>query len=625
MLTRAPVTPSRRLRLLRRLGGALLALPLVALLAMNGLLGSGLLSHLLSLHPQWLMMEWRQAWTLRPGVVEVRDFHLRAQDRHIQWELTVDRATADIDLMALLHQTFRTRSVLARGVEFRWRPALSPLDSTPARLLGRPPITGVPEGAELTPSPPEPEPDGWSVWLQGVTVDEVREVWLGAFRVPMDARVPFGEVRFFPGQFVRLSASRLELTRAEVFRGVVPLAHHLFGSLECALDLEDWEDTRALRPFAHLDAALQVEGRLNPLGDLGVVLPVALELGGASLDLVAQVEQGRVRPGSRLTLGGEEAVGTVPPFVLRGLWRAEGVVDEVDGAVRSSLAVAVRPLRVEDTAGVPLLESPGFTATLAAPQLVLGRAPGAPSVRVALETTAPFALPPVVATLELDRASVTAGQAAVAASLSLGPETPARAGRLEATVAGLHAGWGGVRLAGNVAATVDLARLRPDADSFDLAGSALALTEVAFLSPTAQPPGWSGQVTLVQAVLTPGPPARADVEFSGRFSDARPFLALLGKQAGVPDVAMSFLHARDLRTHAWVTLRGDRLEVQRLLAEAEGVKLDSRLVVTPRAVSGVLLVSAGPLQVGLRLGGDAVEAHVLDGASWFRAQHVAAP
>src|SRR5262245_51008072 len=96
---------SRRRRFVRWALFGLLALPLVALQAMNVFLNVGV-PYLTNGKPDKFHLSYTFAWSWWPGRVDVYGLAIRGQGRNDQWALTVDHAHGDIDLQALRDREF---------------------------------------------------------------------------------------------------------------------------------------------------------------------------------------------------------------------------------------------------------------------------------------------------------------------------------------------------------------------------------------------------------------------------------------------------------------------------------------------------------------------------------------
>ena len=107
--------------------------------------------------PEKFSATWEGGWTLLPGLLHVRDLHLRGQTRRARWSAHVDSGTLQVALPALARRHFRLQGASARGVEVA------------VDMLPKPD----------TPRPPAKARRGWRVTLDDVDLSEIRSLRVG--------------------------------------------------------------------------------------------------------------------------------------------------------------------------------------------------------------------------------------------------------------------------------------------------------------------------------------------------------------------------------------------------------------------------------------------------------------
>jgi hypothetical protein len=594
------------------------------LLLLNGLLNSGLIPRLLSQQPQRLTVRWGSAWALWTGAVHVRDFTLRNQDPKAQFELTIGEAETAVEVTALLERRFQTRWVRAADVDFRFRPRLARDEH--AVELGEhfPPIEGfadalVAEHPELEAGPYAGEP--WAVQLEDVTVERVREVWVGAYRGALDADVK-GRFWLKLDHSLSIGPSTASIHRAAVFQGPVPVASAVSGSVVCTAAIKDSLVDEGAAVWQSVNGRVDLDGQLDSLAFLtqGVERATGLQVSGgkAVIKLEASVLRGKLLAGSRLEVAGDEAAALVGPYRLRGAFSAQGLVATAEGKLLSTLAVSLRPMVLESLAGDRLVQSTGVTATLAARDVVLGKVPDDATVSVGLAPTAPFPLRLLNPFVASDLFSVDSGAATVRAKLETGPGGKRGSLTLKTNRAQVRVGRS--RVSGAAVVDLDLARLRFEQGSVLLSGSSAEFSNVSILSSRARPRGWSGKLTLDAAQLTVRPGMSGSAEVSGVFSDALPFLALFGDLAGLPRWATPLFEASGLRVSGSLSFVGSTLRLRNLQAAGEGLQIHGQLDVAAAEVSGVFLVKVQGFTLGLKVTPQAVVPQLLDPDAWYALQ-----
>jgi hypothetical protein len=152
----------------------------------NGILRTRILRDGLSRQPEARLVDYETAYSIIPGRV-----HLEG-----------------LSLSDLLRRRFHATSVRASGVSLRARLRIDPADSSPEVLAALPPIPGFvdPPAADIGPERlplTDAEYDLWSVDLEDVSVDHVREVWVHTLRGQGDSHV-HGRWLFQPQRWLEM-------------------------------------------------------------------------------------------------------------------------------------------------------------------------------------------------------------------------------------------------------------------------------------------------------------------------------------------------------------------------------------------------------------------------------------
>ncbi len=605
---------------------ALIAVPVLYLVAANGLLNSGLLAGRISRSPEYLQVRWASAWSVWPGEVHVRGFHLRRQAPNFQFEVAVDKVLTEVDLTALLERRFQTSWVKSDGVEFRLRHRRARDDQdAEAGAVFDPPIAGLPD-AWFDDGPPAADDgsDPWSVRLQDVTVTGIREVWVGPYRAALVDAEARGGLSVKPRHFLDVESGQATFRQAKVFQGQLLTATDLTGTVRCELKVPALPAATIPEVLRALDWQAEIEGRLASLGFLAHHVGAdALEIsgGGAKLKLAGSAKKGLLVEGSTLQLTGEEAAVVLGPYRLRGTWNAEGTVSLVEGKRVSTLAAAVSPVRLEDLAGEKRFESTGLQVSLTATELRLGEPPADGSVSLELVRTAPFALRLLNLYVGGNGFKVDTGQATLGATLLSTPT--GKSGSLTLRMSRIQASAGRVRLRGDATLDLDLARLRFGRGSVDLSGSSASFSNFEIISSRAWTRSWNGKLTLQRAELSLWPSLRGTAEVRGSFKDASPFLALFGDAGGIPRWATPFLEAAGLKVGGALAFTGSALQLRSLSAEGDGLSIHGQMDLSAKEIRGVFRVKVQGFTIGLKLADGAVESQLQDADNWYQKQLVA--
>lgn len=220
-----------------------------------------------------------KAWTLIPGVVHVRDFKLRAEDRWSQWSLNVDSALVHVTLGSVFHRTIHAKSVDAEGVAFRIRTkrTMEELENAPEHSW--PEIAGF-EGPPLRDDARfpfgRPMVHPWTLEMENVRA-HAKELWADGERYEGPA-VASGQFKLAFDRSVAVGPVKISFERGTLEHRGDEVARALKGELEGRLHTFD---PRVVRDGAILDQ-LDVSGSLrgdgpaetdalNFLADLNIV------------------------------------------------------------------------------------------------------------------------------------------------------------------------------------------------------------------------------------------------------------------------------------------------------------------------------------------------------------------
>jgi hypothetical protein len=292
---------ARRNGYARRVAIALLAVALLILLAVlivpNRLLRSDFLRSRLNKSPDSGLLDYDSASSGLPGTVHVKNLRFRDRDPKAEWSIELAEADLTYSLVDLLRRRFHVTRVTGHGLVFHARNRLTRAQATAARARRLPPIAGFPDPPLLSPAPPHPPATGkqWSLSVENLSVDSVREIWIDDYRFTGDARLTGG---FFlrPKQRAEILPTQL-VSRTGVLRsGTRVLAEDVKARIDARFP--PWEPTR----FRGSQVLRLVIGK----ADLSVQLPTAelvnrligepagttFEKGSGRMNVKASVERG---------------------------------------------------------------------------------------------------------------------------------------------------------------------------------------------------------------------------------------------------------------------------------------------------------------------------------------------
>jgi hypothetical protein len=195
--------------------------PVLLWFGANAFLNVGL-EPIINAKPDKLRIHWTLAWMWMPGDVSVWGLEIRGQGKNDQWLITNDHATATVDIHGLTERTFRASNVKGSGATFRYRFwATEPVDPT---LDDTRPIVGLTNPPNPIPPPGKAKKGPWKIDLQGMEVNDVRELWVESYRYAGSAHV-VGDLTL--GNEISL-AGHLTMPTGKMFRGA---EHEMVDSL----------------------------------------------------------------------------------------------------------------------------------------------------------------------------------------------------------------------------------------------------------------------------------------------------------------------------------------------------------------------------------------------------------
>jgi hypothetical protein len=286
----------------KRLLLAILLLVGLYLLGVNLFLNTPLSRRAFNRHPERFQIGWSSAWTVWPGLVQVRGLRLRGHVNEVTWFVTAERASGWIALPRLLGRTFLLTDLHAG--EVRSRVLRGPGQQTPEDRKD----DGKHDAGDRDYHP-------WSLRFERVRVDHLREFDFNDVRLTGDGRadgafwVVIRENFRLDPSHVTMPAAQLALGRNTIARGV---------DLEARASLGPYapHEHPGMEGFDFLSGSLQARGQVPDLPFLettGLVQTGHRTPGALVADL--RFERGRLTPGSRFDVTAP-AVGAASPFAF---------------------------------------------------------------------------------------------------------------------------------------------------------------------------------------------------------------------------------------------------------------------------------------------------------------------
>ncbi|HEV8201916.1 MAG TPA: hypothetical protein VGS03_18035, partial [Candidatus Polarisedimenticolia bacterium] len=279
-------------------GALLLATGLLAVyvLAANLLLRTRLLRALINDGPDKIWIDYSSAYSLSPGRVRVRDLRIRDRGVATEWVITLDEGRGSIRLTDLLRRRFHTTRIRGRGLAVRVRNRWTPEEATPRLLSFLPPITGFDAPPLREPGEKRPLPTGreWTVRLDDVAVDAVKEIWVNEYHYTGDATLTGGMLLHARIRF-EVSPTTLAVGSGTLRFDEEPIAASLKARLDGLIHPYDLRQSKGADVLKSMTGTGRVAGRIEGVQVLNDLLGIrpTLRLEGGTGSLTAELSLDR--------------------------------------------------------------------------------------------------------------------------------------------------------------------------------------------------------------------------------------------------------------------------------------------------------------------------------------------
>ena len=566
------------------------------IVAAQAFLCTPLLRHLLNSHSPKIHLEYDSAWSIWPGTVHVRGLVLSGQDRAVEWRLSLDRATTSIAVGQLPGRIFHATHVRVQGVAFALRRRVFVRGEDVSRARGLPPIDGLGPVPYKEEGPEDLLPDWryrlFSVWLEDIEGNEVKEIWIDRWRVRGNAEVA-GAFYLKPLREVLVAPGVLSLRGASVDEAGVPVAEAIEGTLRASIGAFDPRGITQERLFRTVGAEVDLRGRvagLEVLGGSGGSGPALLQ---------AHIERGRIERAN------VSADLRAPGF--RGLEAAAlRLRASVAGKAEARLEVdAPRFPAGTVRAGRARLELRGDP-----PDLGRLRPPRSASFDLGGGRIADARL---LGRRLLRSGRVRGGTGSFAAHLE-GPPRQLR-GTVHVSLQDLRVAARGVMVQGDARVDARLADFDPLRGG-DLSGTGISVSQGRLVPDMEIGPGWWGVATLRRARVRLDRP-RLDAEVEASCRDARPIVGVYAHLEDLPGFLNSLFGMDGLSVHGTAHLGRGWLSLPEVSAEGNGASVRATLREDGQGETGAALLTVHGISFALDLDGGGSSLHLFGPGDFF--------
>ena len=346
----------------------------------NVFLSTSLFEKVVDQDPDTLFVSYRRGWSIWPGRVHARDLTIRSGDSQVQLVLRIERCTFDVSLTQLLAKKFHITHVEGAGIVFQARRRIAAPAAIPELVESLPRIPGFERIPLPSPQPPdllERWDDRhyhlWTIQLEDVVAENVRQIWVDGVRFDGDARVTGG---FFlrPIRSVRIRDVHVDVRSGHVTALQRPVVDPIAGTVDVDVQAFDPRTSSAVDLVHRLSMKTDLHGRSPDLANLPASLTSPLVVGGPGewRRLALRIVDGKLAAGAHVDVGLPAATLELAPHRLSAEVMLEANVAEDAEGPRLDFHVAARTITATRTTagttailfGAPALEVIGDARAL---------------------------------------------------------------------------------------------------------------------------------------------------------------------------------------------------------------------------------------------------------------------
>ncbi len=295
----------------------------VYLVGMNVFLSTPLFEKAIDGTPLVVDIHYTRGWSFFPTRIHAKGLSIRGTDSHVEWILRLDDVEFDCSLLALARQHFHVSRARGSGISFRARLKVASPEATDDLVGSLPPIDSLGPVGFIPSVPPAPETwddKQWHLWtiqIDDVLAEQVREVWIEQGHFQGDARVTGG---FFlkPIRAASVGPAHVDIRSGTVEVDSRTVASPLVASIDFELSKFDPRRSENSDVIPHISLSLDAATTIPDLDHLGLNLPDSGQAFGRLEvpKLVLRIAKGELRDGTRLEAHAEDARLTTAAHVV---------------------------------------------------------------------------------------------------------------------------------------------------------------------------------------------------------------------------------------------------------------------------------------------------------------------
>lgn len=618
------------MRWLKKIIKILVIVEVIYLIIFNIFLALPWSQQLMSMSPRDVTIRFDRAYTLWPGRYITRGFQCYGEDSHVQFFVALDEGTVDFDLLAAFRLTVRSTHVKGRGFSLRLRQRIKPSEATPERVARLPvipnftsPVTDMEAGGA------PPTDDHYrlaTVDFNDIDVSDAHEIWVDDFRWTGNLHVLHGAFYFKPLRALAIADTTIDFIEGGVQYGKDVEITKMHGKLN--VDIEKFDLRMITADVLH---HISVDGDLAMHFDptkvintfLGKVPQVHMNnsVGDATMHL--DIKRGVLQPGMHAEVRSPRMEVSVPELIARGTGVAKATVGK---SLVLHLSVTPFELESQRTHGV-VVKGKDATLTATARELDLTKYPADMDVKFHLGSAEAelVAINPYLP--QEPGVSIMGGTGIAKGDFAIDSQKQIGTGDFTITSRNASLRSKAARLNADIDIAVKLDKWELNHDLADFGGSHLHFSHVVARDGVGkQPPlDWEATVGFPKFSLATGKQVKWTSQTQVSMTDIQPLLVMVGSQVNIPGILKQILNLRHVQASTTVTVADDLAELRDvqvsgnlLQDERADFFVDGRVRVAGKKPSGVFLLKASVLSVGLGINGDSKHIVLFNADDWYK-------
>ena len=609
-----------------------IGLELVWVIGANWALSSPWVTGKINAKPEKLEVEWDQARTWIPGVIDLEGLSVRGQSRKQQWYVELTGGRVHMSLLALATKTFKTYSFDGSGLDFRLRKRQLPGQAPLKTAEFAPEIPGL--AVNEPPFPPKQQKKKgkkpWKIVLHDVHIDEFKELWILAMHLSATGSVDADMSIELGGGAISMQRVRMNLTQAELSAmGNAVLTQAQLG-IDARMEPFLPKETKGLDILKSLTGTVNLSGASRGAALINSFLAniEAVEVGsaGGQIDSSIQIEQGVLAPGTEMTFGADGGWVDMMDWRATGKLAVRSKVQEAEEGVSTKVALTLSEVALTAREGTePLLAGADLELHANAGELdVSGGVDGLASALEAISLDLKNALVaditrfpiPAVEGFTLDAGEILVESHAVLTRENGGEATIGVHGQ------GIDASYGEVAIKGDLALDLNVSTDDVRDRRFNFTDSGLKIDTVTIEDGKKTDTNWYFHLDMTEGWLQLKGPGEIVCSAEIKMKDTRPLIAILGQEKKIFNRLEGILNFEDLEAQADLEVAANRMEIENFDIDSEGLKLKADVQILDKKASGILYTKFHGIPFALDLRGEKKDFVLRKPLQWYEAQTV---